>query len=311
MMLTDALPLTPASDAQPDPHAVYNAFAEWAKGQGLSPSPRQEEPLIEVVSGANVILSTPTGAGKSLVATGAHFAALAAGQRSFYTAPIKALVSEKFFSLIDIFGASNVGSMTGDASVNASAPIICCTAEVLANIALRDGAEADVGQVIMDEFHFYADPDRGWAWQVPLIELPKAQFILMSATLGDVTRFQEDLTKRTGWPTAVVKNSERPVPLVFSFSLEPLHETLSELLTTNQAPVYVVHFTQAAALEQAQALMSTNVSSRQEKDAIAEMIGNFRFASGFGKTLSRLVRHRICGHHARLPPKYRRSPAPP
>ena len=196
--------------------------------------------------------------------------------------------------------------MTGDASVNAKAPIICCTAEILASIALRDGADADVGQVIMDEFHYYSDPDRGWAWQVPLIELPKAQFILMSATLGDVTRFQEDLTRRTGWPTAVVKNSERPVPLIFSFSLEPLHETLQELLTTDQAPVYVVHFTQAAALEQAQALMSTNMSTRQEKDAIAEMIGNFRFASGFGKTLSRLVRHGIGVHHAGMLPKYRR-----
>ncbi len=183
-----------------------------------------------------MILSTPTGSGKSLVAAGAHFSALANGQRSYYTAPIKALVSEKFFALIDIFGAANVGMMTGDASVNAKAPIICCTAEILASIALRDGADADVGQVVMDEFHYYSDPDRGWAWQVPLIELPKAQFILMSATLGDVTRFQEDLTRRTGWPTAVVKNAERPVPLVFAFSLQPLHETLAELLTTNQAP---------------------------------------------------------------------------
>src|ERR1700761_3943066 len=299
-MLTDVLPPTP------DPDAVYNAFADWAKGQGLSLYPHQEEALIEVVSGANVILSTPTGSGKSLVAAGAHFAALAAGQRSFYTAPIKALVSEKFFALIDTFGARNVGMMTGDASVNASAPIICCTAEVLANIALRDGAEADVGQVIMDEFHYYSDPDRGWAWQVPLIELPQAQFILMSATLGDVTRFADDLTRRTGWPTRVVKNAERPVPLIFSFSFEPLHETLNELLTTNQAPVYVVHFTQAAALEQAQALMSTNMSTRQEKDAIAAMIGGFRFASGFGKTLSRLVRHGIGVHHAGMLPKYRR-----
>src|SRR6201996_412588 len=305
MNLTDALPLTPDSDG-PDPDAVYNAFAEWAKRQGLSLYPHQEEALIEVVSGANVILSTPTGSAKSLVATGAHCAALAAGQRSFYTAPIKALVSEKFFALIDTFGAKNVGMMTGDASVNASAPIICCTAEVLANIALRDGAEADVGQVIMDEFHFYADPDRGWAWQVPLIELPKAQFVLMSATLGDVSRFTEDLTRRTGRPTAVVSSAERPVPLVFSFVIDPLHETLQELLTTNQAPVYVVHFTQAAALEQAQALMSINVCSRAEKDAIADLIGNFKFAAGFGKTLSRLVRHGIGVHHAGMLPRYRR-----
>src|ERR1700729_1934616 len=302
--LTDLLP--PPSATPPDPDAIFSAFADWAKDRGLPLYPHQEEALIEVVMGSNVILSTPTGSGKSLVATGAHFAALANGQRSYYTAPIKALVSEKFFALCEVFGPANVGMMTGDASVNAKAPIICCTAEILASIALRDGPDADVGQVVMDEFHYYADPDRGWAWQVPLIELPKAQFVLMSATLGDVTRFAEDLTRRTGWPTAVVKNAERPVPVLFPFSLEPLHETLSELLTTNQAPVYVVHFTQAAALEQAQALMSTNMCTRQEKDAIAELIGGFRFASGFGKTLSRLVRHGIGVHHAGMLPKYRR-----
>jgi len=306
--LTDLLPPGPAGQQAdpPDPDAIFSAFAGWAKDHGLSLYPHQEEALIEVVMGSNVILSTPTGSGKSLVATGAHFTALANNQRSYYTAPIKALVSEKFFALCDIFGASKVGMMTGDASVNAKAPIICCTAEILAAIALRDGADADVGQVIMDEFHYYADPDRGWAWQVPLIELPKAQFVLMSATLGDVTRFQEDLTRRTGWPTAVVKNAVRPVPLNFSFSLEPLHEKISELLTTDQAPVYIVHFTQAAALEQAQALMSTNMATRAEKDKIAEMIGDFRFSSGFGKTLSRLVRHGIGVHHAGMLPKYRR-----
>ncbi len=300
MTLTDLLP----ADAAPD--AVFDAFAGWAKEQGLALYPHQEEALIEVVSGANVILSTPTGSGKSLVATGAHFAALAAGIRSFYTAPIKALVSEKFFALCAAFGPANVGMMTGDASVNATAPIICCTAEVLASIALRDGADADVGQVVMDEFHFYADPDRGWAWQVPIIELPRAQFVLMSATLGDVTRFESDLTRRTGRPTAVVQSAERPVPLTYSYVTTPLHETLEELLSTHQAPIYVVHFTQAAALEQAQALMSVNVCSRAEKDEIAALIGGFRFTAGFGKTLSRLVRHGIGVHHAGMLPKYRR-----
>jgi superfamily II RNA helicase len=196
--------------------------------------------------------------------------------------------------------------MTGDASVNPGAPIVCCTAEILASIALRDGAEADVQQVVMDEFHYYADRERGWAWQVPLIELGHAQFILMSATLGDVSRFERDLTRRTGRPTAVVHSTDRPVPLLFSYVLTPLHETLQELLDTRQAPVYVVHFTQAAALEQAQALMSINVCSRAEKDAIADLIGNFRFAPGFGKALSRLVRHGIGVHHAGMLPKYRR-----
>ncbi len=300
MTLTDLLPATD------EPDAVFGAFAEWAKGQGLDLYPHQEEALIEIVSGANVILSTPTGSGKSLVAAGAHFTALARDDRTFYTAPVKALVSEKFFALCDMFGASEVGMMTGDASVNADAQIICCTAEILANLALREGADADVGQVVMDEFHFYADPDRGWAWQVPLIELPKAQFLLMSATLGDVTRFKRDLERRTGRSTAVVTGAERPVPLAYSYVTTPMHETLEDLLTAKQAPVYIVHFTQAAAIEQAQALMSVNVCTRAEKDEIAALIGGFRFTAGFGKTLSRLVRHGIGVHHAGMLPRYRR-----
>jgi superfamily II RNA helicase len=298
--LTDLLP----DPAEPD--ALFDAFAQWAKDRGLVLYPAQEDALIEVVSGANVILSTPTGSGKSLVAAGAHFTAMATGVRTFYTAPIKALVSEKFFDLCGIFGSSNVGMMTGDAAVNPTAPIICCTAEVLANIALRDGADADAGQVVMDEFHFYADPDRGWAWQVPLLELPRAQFLLMSATLGDVSRFEADLTRRTGRPTAVVRSAVRPVPLFYAYRTTPMHETLEDLLGTRQAPVYVVHFTQAAAVERAQALMSINVSTRAEKDSIAELIGGFRFTTGFGKTLSRLVRHGIGVHHAGMLPKYRR-----
>jgi hypothetical protein len=302
MTLADQLP--PPSLRDPD--SLFTAFADWAEQRGLALYPHQEEALIEIVSGANVILSTPTGSGKSLVAAGAHFTALAQGRRTFYTAPIKALVSEKFFALCEMFGPANVGMMTGDASVNDEAPIICCTAEILANLALRDGEQADVGQVVMDEFHFYADPDRGWAWQVPLIELPRAQFVLMSATLGEVSRFEEDLTRRTGRPTAVVHSAQRPVPLHFSYAMTPLHETLEELLSTHQAPVYVVYFTQVAALEQAQSLTSINVCTRAEKDAIAEAIGRFRFTAGFGKTLSRLVRHGIGVHHAGMLPRYRR-----
>ncbi|WP_087925029.1 DEAD/DEAH box helicase [Streptomyces albireticuli] len=300
MTLIDQMP------SHADPDALFEAFSTWAEERGITLYPAQEEALIEVVSGANVILSTPTGSGKSLVAAGAHFTALANDQVTFYTAPIKALVSEKFFDLCKIFGTENVGMLTGDASVNADAPVICCTAEVLASIALRDGKDADIGQVVMDEFHFYAEPDRGWAWQIPLLELPQAQFILMSATLGDVSRFEEDLTRRTGRPTTVVRSATRPVPLSYEYRATPLTETLTELLQTQQAPVYIVHFTQAAAVERAQALMSINMCSREEKDEIAKLIGNFRFTTKFGRNLSRYVRHGIGVHHAGMLPKYRR-----
>jgi superfamily II RNA helicase len=289
-----------------DPDDAYLAFERWAEGRGLALYPAQAEALIEIVSGNNLILSTPTGTGKSLVAVGAHFVALAQGKRSYYTAPIKALVSEKFFALVEIFGAVNVGMVTGDSSVNPDAPIICCTAEILANVALRHGPDSDVDQVVMDEFHFYSDPDRGWAWQVPLLELPRVQFIAMSATLGDVAWLAADLTKRTGRETASVTGVERPVPLHYYYETTPIHETVEELLTTGQAPIYIVHFSQAAALERAQALAGAKVATREQRDTIAELIGGFRFTTSFGKTLSRLLRLGIGVHHAGMLPKYRR-----
>ncbi len=299
--LTELLDI-PGTDAD----ALYESFGMWAAEQGTPLYPAQDEALLELASGSNVILATPTGSGKSLVAVGAHLLALTQGLRTYYTAPIKALVSEKFFALCEVFGAERVGMVTGDAAVNPEAPIICATAEILANLALREGADAAVGQVVMDEFHFYADPDRGWAWQVPLLELPRAQFLLMSATLGEVDFFARDLERRTGRSTAVVAGTERPVPLSFSYARTPITETLEELVTTHQAPVYVVHFTQSAALERAQALTSVNFATRAEKDAIADALGEFRFAAGFGKTLSRLIRHGIGVHHAGMLPKYRR-----
>ena len=289
-----------------DPDAVYEQFVEWVTGRGLTLYPAQDEALIEIVSGANLILSTPTGTGKSLVAIAAHFAALAQGQRTFYTAPIKALVSEKFFALVDIFGAENVGMVTGDSSVNAEAPIICCTAEILANLALRHGTDAPVDQVVMDEFHFYSDPERGWAWQVPLLTLPGVQFILMSATLGDVEWLAADLSKRNSRETAVVTGVDRPVPLHYSYATTPVHETVEDLLATGQAPIYIVHFSQLAALERAQALTSVKIATREQRDEIADAIGDFRFTTNFGRTLSRLIRSGIGVHHAGMLPKYRR-----
>ncbi len=300
------LDYVPPAGHRDDPDAVFERFSAWAGRDGLSLYPHQDEALIEILSGANAVVTTPTGSGKSLIATGAHFAALNSGRRSYYTAPIKALVSEKFFALVDAFGAENVGMVTGDASVNPEAPIVCCTAEILANIALREGHDAEVGLVIMDEFHFIADPDRGWAWHVPLVELPQTQFVIMSATLGDVTRLADSLTESTGRETAVIGGVTRPVPLTFSWSLEPIHETIANLVATHQAPVYVVHGTQAAAVERAQALLSQGVSGAAHREELADELRGFAFASGFGQSLAKLLRAGIGVHHAGMLPRYRR-----
>lgn len=286
--------------------AIIDSFTTWTRSRGISLYPAQEEASLAVLAGDNVILSTPTGSGKSMVANAAHFIALARTQRSFYTAPIKALVSEKFFALCELFGPENVGMMTGDATVNGNAPIIAATAEIVANIALRDGADANIDQVVMDEFHYYSDPERGWAWQVPLLELSKAQFVLMSATLGDTSTLEQDLTDRTGRTTTPVTGTTRPVPLDFHYVFTPVHETIEELMDAGKAPIYVVHFSQREATERAQALTSITLIDSTEKQALASEIGSFRFTTAYGRQLSKLLRRGIGVHHAGMLPKYRR-----
>src|SRR5262245_43782155 len=257
------------------PDEILARFVGWSEARGLRPYPAQEEAFLELLEGRHVVLATPTGSGKSLVAQLLHFKALCEGKRCFYTSPIKALVSEKFFALCADFGPENVGMLTGDASINPGAPIVCCTAEVLANMALRRGAALDVPYAVLDEFHFYSDPSRGWAWQVPLLLLRDTSFLLMSATLGDTTGIRRDLAARTGREVALVESSERPVPLDFSYCETPLHETVEGLLEEGEAPIYVVSFTQREAAELAQSLTSTTVATRAERDEIAAALGGF------------------------------------
>ncbi len=290
----------------PDDDELVTAFLDWAAERDLELYPAQEEAILELFAGNNVVLNTPTGSGKSLVAFAGHVGTVARGGRSWYTAPIKALVSEKFFELSAELGSDSVGMVTGDASVNPRAPVICCTAEILANKALREGARADVGLVVMDEFHYYSDPQRGSAWQIPLLELSRSQFLLMSATLGDTTRFETDLAERTGRATTLVADTHRPVPLEFDYRETPVHETLEELLAERRAPVYIVHFTQREATERAQSLTSLDVLTKDEKAAIRHEIGGFRFDTPIGKDIRRYLTAGIGVHHAGLLPKYRR-----
>jgi superfamily II RNA helicase len=284
---------------------LLGRFLEYAEARGLQLYPAQEAAILELFEEKNVILNTPTGSGKSLVAAALHFQAIARGRRSIYTCPIKALVNEKFMALCREFGPDNVGLSTGDASVNRDAPILCCTAEILANIALREGAAAPVQEVVMDEFHYYADRERGVAWQVPLLTLPQTRFLLMSATLGDTAFFEEELTRLTGRPTVSVTSTDRPVPLEFAFSELPLAKTLESLVADGKAPVYVVHFTQLEAAQSAQDFTSINVCSREEKAAIAQTLEGFKFSSPYGPEIKKWLRHGIGLHHAGLLPKYR------
>jgi len=299
--LSDRIPETGFAD----PSEALDAFLDWVIERDIEPYPAQEEAFLELFADKHVVLKTPTGSGKSLVAVALHFAAFSRARRSVYTAPIKALVSEKFFDLCRVFGAEHVGLMTGDGTVNRDAPIICCTAEVLAKMALRHGADTPFAAVVMDEFHYYGDRDRGMAWQLPLLVMDRSRFLLMSATLGDTRAIERSLTERTGAEVAVVASSDRPVPLSFAYSEDPIHDKLFRLATSSKAPVYVVHFSQRAATEQAQALLSVDISRPDEKQALKEAVRRFRFDSPFGKTLRRMVRHGVGLHHAGLLPRYR------
>lgn len=287
------------------PDEALDRFLDWTASRGIELWPHQEEALMDLMVGDHVILGTPTGSGKSLVALGMHFMALATGRRAYYTAPIKALVSEKFFDLVELLGRENVGMITGDAHINAGAPVICCTAEILANLALREGERADVGCVAMDEFHFYGDADRGWAWQVPLLTLPKTQFLLMSATLGDVGDIAASLKERTGTDVDVVADAPRPVPLAYEYVEMPLEGTVELALRKGEAPLYLVHFSQDAALATAQSLSSYGVASKEQREQVKEAVKGTRFTTAFGKTLKRLLASGVGVHHAGMLPRYR------
>jgi len=302
--LADLLPRP--TGGEPDADAIVEAITTWAADRGIELYPHQEEAILELLSGSNVILATPTGSGKSLVALAAHARSVAGGGRSWYTAPVKALVSEKFFDLCEHLGPENVGLLTGDSSVNADAPVICCTTEILAHVALRDGSEADADTVVLDEFHFYGDPDRGWAWQVPLLELPQSSFLLLSATLGDVRFLREDLTRRTGRPTALVDQAVRPVPLRFEYRRTLLHHTIEDLLAHDAAPLYLVNFTQRDAVAQATAMASIVKLDEEAKAEVAAELAAAKLPAGFGRDLARLLRNGVGVHHAGMLPRYRR-----
>ena len=305
--LGEFIPWPDDPDVYPDidPAEALDLYLEWVDQFGISLWPHQEDACMDLAAGNHVILGTPTGSGKSMVALFLCFMAVCTDRRAYYTAPIKALVSEKFFNLVDLLGRDNVGMITGDVTINPDAPVVCCTAEILANLALREGERADVGCVAMDEFHFFGDSQRGWAWQVPLLTLPHTQFLLMSATLGDTSGIADMLRTHTEYDVDTIADAPRPVPLSYEWVDTNLEGTVELALREGEAPLYIVHFAQDAAYKSATALSSFGVSTKEQREQIKEAIKGTRFTTAFGKALKRLLLTGVGVHHAGMLPRYR------
>jgi hypothetical protein len=301
LSLRDRLPPTGS-----DPIDVLDGFGTWAAETGRPLYPHQEEAGLALADGQHVVLATPTGSGKSMAALAGIVLAINDGKRAVWTAPIKALVAEKFFELVELLGPESVGLAIGDASINREAPVLVCTAEVLANYALAPSSASNFGFACLDEFHYYGDNDRGWAWQVPLLMLRDCQFLLASATLGDVTPLVADLEARTGRQVSEITGVTRPIPLYPQFRMTPVADSVLAAIEQGLYPIYLVHTSQAEAIERASALVSLQLTTRAQREAIAAALEGIKLNTGFGQSLGRYLRNGVGVHHAGMLPRYRR-----
>ena len=290
-----------------DPDQMKQDFLQAVADKGLQLYAKQQEAIDAVFGSSHVVLSTPTGSGKSLVAAAMLFRAIAEGRRAYYTCPVKALVSEKFFSLCHDFGPEMIGMATGDVSINPTARAICCTAEVLANVALREGPAASLSYAVMDEFHFFDDKSRGYAWEIPLFRLPHVTFLLMSATMGDNQALNSTVSAYSGRGVQTITSSDRPVPLDWCYPFVTAKDAIDDLVTSGRTPVYAVCFTQQDAASLAQSLICKELApSEQEKQTLADECKDVEFDTPYGDRLRQILINGIGLHHAGLLPKYRR-----
>jgi hypothetical protein len=284
--------------------AFYEKFL-W--GRGLEPYPVQEQAIAPIIAGKSVMVTVPTGTGKTLMAKAALFAALAKGQKAVYTTPLRALTEEKFRELCVDFGEDNVGFATGDYKVNREAPIQVEVAEILWNRIFGDRQVMPADVVIMDEGHYFNDPERGYVWEQSIIGLdPRAQLVILSATVGRPDKFVHwvEMTRRVSMQ--LVESRDRKVPLVHDFREETLIDTVKDLAFKGDVPAIVFVFGRELCFEVARLLKSCRrFSTDEEKARIEKLCDEALLPGGAAKELRPILTHGIGIHHAGILPRYK------
>jgi hypothetical protein len=292
----------------PSPADLELAFVDkffWS--QGREPYPVQEQAISAIISGKSVLVTVPTGTGKTLMAKAGIFAALARGQRAVYTTPLRALTEEKFRELSDDFGPENVGFATGDYKINRDAPIQVEVAEILWNriVGEKNVAPADI--VIMDEGHYFNDPERGYVWEQSIIGLdPRAQLVVLSATVGHPERFCHwvHLTRKV--EMHLIDSRERKVPLEHQFREELLLDTVKDLSWKGDVPAIIFCFGRELCFDVARLLKSCRrFTSDEEKAEVEKRCDEVFLQGGVAKELRPLLTHGIGIHHAGILPRYK------
>ncbi|HEY0191295.1 MAG TPA: DEAD/DEAH box helicase, partial [Kofleriaceae bacterium] len=284
--------------------AFYEKFL-W--GRGLEPYPVQEQAISHIFAGRSVLVTVPTGTGKTLMAKAALFAALGRGQRAIYTTPLRALTEEKYRELCADFGDENVGFATGDYKVNREAPIQVEVAEILWNRIVAEKHVSPAETVVMDEGHYFNDPERGYVWEQSIIGLdPRTQLVILSATVGHPEKFCHwvELTRRM--PMALVDSRDRKVPLVHEFREEMLIDTVRQLAFSGDVPAIVFVFGREQCFEVARLLKSCRrFTTDEEKARVEKLCDEALLASGVARELRPLLTHGIGIHHAGILPRYK------
>lgn len=284
--------------------AFYDKFL-WSRG--LEPYPVQEQAISAIFAGKSLLVTVPTGTGKTLMAKAALFAAIGRGHRAIYTTPLRALTEEKYRELCEDFGDGNVGFATGDYKVNREAPIQVEVAEILWNRIVAEKHVSPAEVVIMDEGHYFNDPERGYVWEQSIIGLdPRTQLVILSATVGHPEKFCQWVEVTRRMPMALVDSRERKIPLVHEYREDMLIETVRGLAHSGDVPAIIFVFGREQCFEIARLIKSCRrFTTDEEKAKIEMMCDEALLPSGAAKELRPLLAHGIGIHHAGILPRYK------